>query len=95
MHDSSIFPTIRRLSPCNTVVDIPDNTSAAGAAIDASLRAGVERGLSWMYPTITCKHASGPHRGSCTYADLPSYWDVLISSVEKLNAKQPPGTNHS
>ena len=39
------------------------------------------------YPTITCKHASGPHRGSCTYADLPSYWDVLVSSVEKLNAE--------
>lgn len=56
------------------VLDIPDNTTAAKTAITASLKAGAERGLKWMYPTIACKHGTGPHQGSCTYADLPSYW---------------------
>ena len=67
------------------VLDIPDNTTLAKIAISASLRAGFARGLSWMYPTIACKHSTGKHRGSCTYADLPSYWDTLVAQVKDIN----------
>jgi len=66
------------------VLDIPDNATAARPAITASLTAAIARGLTWMYPTVACKHGHGPHQGSCTYADLPSYWDELVSAVEAL-----------
>ena len=62
------------------VLDIPDNASS-GSAIDESLRAGIDRGLSWLYPTITCQHRTG----SCTYAHLPTYWTTLVSAFKKIN----------
>ena len=35
------------------VLDIPDDTKGAGKAIAASLQAGVARGLTWMYVSLT------------------------------------------
>jgi hypothetical protein len=35
----------------------------------------------WLYPTITCQHRTG----SCTYADLPAYWNTLVDTIEKVN----------
>ena len=69
------------------VLDLPDNTTAAAPLIDASLRAARDRGLTWLYPTVKCKHGTGPHQGSCTYADLPSYFDALVDAVERLGAE--------
>ena len=69
------------------VLDLPDNTTAAAPLIDASLRAARDRGLTWLYPTVKCKHGTGPHQGSCTYADLPSYFDELVDAVERLGAE--------
>ena len=64
------------------VLDIPDDTHGAAAAIDTSLRLAIARGLGWLYPTITCQHRTG----SCTYASLPSYFDALVAAIEKLNS---------
>ena len=69
------------------VLDLPDSTTAAAPLIDASLRAARDRGLTWLYPTVKCKHGTGPHQGSCTYADLPSYFDALVDAVERLGAE--------
>ena len=69
------------------VLDLPDNATAAAPLIDASLRAAFDRGLTWLYPTVKCKHGTGPHQGSCTYADLPSYFDELVDAVERLGAE--------
>jgi hypothetical protein len=65
------------------VLGLPENATAD--QIQTSLQKGVDRGLAWMYPTVACKHGHGPHQGSCTYADLPSYWPALVAAVEKLN----------
>ena len=65
------------------VLDIPNDPNHAKEAIRASLELAVKRGLSWLYPTITCQHRTG----SCTYADLPSYWDILIGVIEEMNKK--------
>lgn len=62
------------------VEDLPDDATAA-KAIDGSLRLAVARGLGWLYPSITCKHRSG----SCTYAELPSYWATLVGAIEAIN----------
>ena len=67
------------------VLDIPENATAAKPAIEASLQKAIDRGLTWLYPTVACKHGHGPHQGSCTYADLPSYWSELVDAVERLN----------
>ena len=69
------------------VLDLPDNTTAAAPLIDASLRAARDRGLTWLYPTVKCKHGTGPHQGSCTYADLPPYFDALVDAVERLGVE--------
>lgn len=66
------------------VLDLPDN-STGGAVAGRALADAVSRGLGWLYPTIACKHSTGPHRGSCSYATLPTFWDVLVAAVEKLN----------
>ena len=65
------------------VSGLPENSTTS--AIEASLQKAIDRGLSWLYPTVACKHAQGPHQGSCTYAELPSYWPELVDAVEKLN----------
>lgn len=64
------------------VLGIPNDKRSA---IAASLSAGISRGLGWLYPSPACKHGTGPHRGSCTYATLPRYWEALIDVIEKLN----------
>ena len=74
------------------VLDIPDTgTSSGGAAatravLDDVLQLAVQRGLGWLYPTIACKHSNGTHRGSCTYATLPKFWDSLIAAIEHINS---------
>jgi hypothetical protein len=67
------------------VTDVPPGAAAARPIVEASLKAAAARGLRWLYPTIACKHGVGPHQGSCTYADLPAYWDMLVDVVEELN----------
>ena len=67
------------------VLDIPDNLAAAGPAINASIVKAIEQKLGWIYPTVACKHSIGPHQGSCTYAELPSYWSELVAILERLN----------
>ena len=79
------LPAARAWTPY--VLDLPDNATAAAPLIDASLRATRDRGLTWLYPTVKCKHGTGPHQGSCTYADLPSYFDALVDAVERLGAE--------
>jgi hypothetical protein len=69
------------------VLGIPDEPAAADKAIVSSLTAAVQRGLGWLYPSPACKHGTGPHQGSCTYASLPAYWDSLVAAIEKLNAE--------
>lgn len=64
------------------VVDIPNEPKKAATAIQRSLEAALERGLAWLYPTIACQHRTG----SCTYAHLPSYFDVMISIFRRLNS---------
>jgi hypothetical protein len=65
------------------ILDIPDEPAKAATAIETSLTMAVTRGLKWLYPTITCQHRTG----SCTYAHLPTYWDVLISTIQRINSK--------
>ena len=63
------------------VLDIPNDPTNASIAIEKSLRLAVKRGLKWLYPTIKCQHRTG----SCTYADLPTYWDQMVSIIKKIN----------
>ena len=63
------------------VLNIPDDPHQAKTAIQTSLQLAVKRGLSWLYPTIKCQHRTG----SCTYANLPSYWNTMIDVVEEMN----------
>jgi hypothetical protein len=65
------------------VLDIPDDPMLAASAIEKSLEAAVARGLKWLYPTIKCQHRTG----SCTYANLPSYWTTLVEIIEKMNSR--------
>ena len=69
------------------VLDIPDGggATATRAVLDEVLQLAVQRGLGWLYPTIACRHSNGTHRGSCTYATLPSFWDTLIAAIEHMN----------
>jgi hypothetical protein len=64
------------------VLNIPDEPKKAAMAIERSLEVAVQRGLGWLYPTITCEHRTG----SCTYAGLPTYWDEMINIFKRMNA---------
>ena len=69
------------------VLDVPNNNTgnATATVLERCLRLAVQRGIGWLYPTIACKHSNGTHAGSCTYADLPAYWDTLVDVIEKVN----------
>jgi hypothetical protein len=38
-----------------------------------------------LFAMVMCEFATRPHAGSCTYADLPSYFDILVDAVEAEN----------
>ena len=66
------------------VLNIPDKPSESKKDIEIALRLAIQRGLKWLYPTITCQHRTG----SCTYATLPVYFNELVSIIEKINNEE-------
>ena len=63
------------------VLDISADPSKSNEDIELSLRLAVKRGLGWLYPTIACQHRTG----SCTYANLPSFFSSLVDAIETIN----------
>jgi hypothetical protein len=66
------------------VLNIPNDSVQAEKAIRVSLELAIKRGLSWLYPTIACQHRTG----SCTYAQLPTYWKQLVNVIEEINKER-------